>query len=119
MIAARGDVKLQVGDEEYTLALTLGAVAEMEESVDVQSFEELAQRLRGNPSMVVLVKVLTALLRAGGHDVTDAEVRAMPLDIEEASAAIGQVFSKIGAKEAAPGKAPSRPLKPTGRAGSS
>jgi hypothetical protein len=76
----RGEVGLELGGAPYTLCLTLGALAELEEAFGVQGLEALGARFaEGGLSSRDLVKLLGVALRGGGHDLSDAEVAALPL----------------------------------------
>ena len=76
----RGEVPLVLGGERYTLCLTLGALAELEDAFAVADLSELAARFSaGRPSSRDLLLLLAAALRGGGHDLTDAAVAALPL----------------------------------------
>lgn len=126
---ARGDVILNAtvreGEEPraYTLALTLGAMAEIEQMFGVKSVQEAFARLKpedGHASMTDLAKVLTGLIRGGGHEITFEEVCRERFELPDVMAAFDALFK--GAGEFAPkedGKKPvARPPQRTGRAGS-
>src|SRR5690242_6866912 len=77
----RGEIALQLGGRTYTLCLTLGALAEFEEAFGAPSLTALAERFAAaSLSSRDLLKLLAVALRGGGHDVSDAEVAALPLD---------------------------------------
>ena len=44
---ARGEVAITIEDRPYTLCLTLGALAEIEEALGVESSDQLGARLKG------------------------------------------------------------------------
>jgi hypothetical protein len=76
----RGEVALQLGAERYTLCLTLGALAELEDAFGVQDLMALAERFNtGRLSSRDLLTLLAVGLRGGGHALTDAEVANLPL----------------------------------------
>ena len=77
----RGEVALALGGERYTLCLTLGALAELEDAFSVEDLSALTARFAsGRLSARDLVKILAVALRGGGHALTDAEVAALPLE---------------------------------------
>jgi hypothetical protein len=77
----RGEVALELGGEQYTLCLTLGALAELEHAFAVEDLSALGERFAsGRLSARDLVTMLSVALRGGGHALTDAEVAALPLD---------------------------------------
>jgi hypothetical protein len=76
----RGEVALQLGDRRYTLCLTLGALAELEEAFGVGDLMALAERFgTGKLSSRDLLTILAVALRGGGHDLSDAEAASLPL----------------------------------------
>ncbi|WP_417489503.1 GTA-gp10 family protein [Maricaulis sp.] len=79
---ARGETTLEIGGVTHTLCLTLGALAEIE------ALFEGGVRLDARN----LVTVLAVLLRGGGSNLTEAELRAAPLDPLAATAAISTCF---------------------------
>ena len=77
----RGEVALDIAGARYTLCLTLGALAELEEAFGVDDLQALALRFgTGRLSSRDLIKLLGAALRGGGHDLSDAEIAALPLE---------------------------------------
>lgn len=91
----RGEVSLQLGPSRYTLCLTLGALAELEDAFGVQDLMALAERFgTGRLSSRDLLAILGLALRGGGHDVSDTEVAALPLHdgIEPLAAAIADLL---------------------------
>jgi len=76
----RGEVALQLGDTRYTLCLTLGALAELEDAFGVQDLMALAERFgQGRIASRDLVTLLAVALRGGGHAMSDQEVARLPL----------------------------------------
>jgi hypothetical protein len=77
----RGEVGLDLAGERYTLCLTLGALAELEDAFAVEDLQALGERFAcGRLSARDLVKVLGVALRGGGHALTDREVAALPIE---------------------------------------
>lgn len=106
----RGEVPLDLNGQRYTLCLTLGALADLEDTLRVGDLAGLAGRLAsGRPQTGDLVALLGAALRGGGHSVTDAELRRWPL-----AGAMGAIVTALGdVLEAAFGAEPSaNPLVP-------
>jgi hypothetical protein len=103
----RGEAAVELGAERYTLCLTLGALAELEDAFGVADLAALAERFAsGRLSARDLLKLLAVALRGGGHDLSDDEVAALPLDggIEPLATALGDCLA------AAFGSAPANPL---------
>jgi hypothetical protein len=81
MANRRGDVSLEIDGERYTLRLTLGALAELEEAFAVDDLPALGARFAsGKLSSRDLLRLLAAALRGGGHPLSDAQVAALPID---------------------------------------
>ena len=77
----RGEVAATFGGVPYTLCLTLGALAELEDRLGAEDVVALGERFAaGRPRARDLLALLAASLRGGGHALTDAEVAALPLD---------------------------------------
>ena len=99
----RGEVGLELGRERYTLCLTLGALAELEDAFAVADLQALAARFAGGRlSGRDLIKLLGVALRGGGHDLSDADVAALPLErgIEPVVAALTEcLLLTFGAAE--------------------
>jgi hypothetical protein len=102
----RGEVALQLGDTRYTLCLTLGALAELEEAFGVQDLMALTERFgTGRLSSRDLLTLLAVALRGGGHGLSDAEVANLPLHdgIEPVAAALADLLlMTFGGGEASP-----------------
>ncbi|WP_375463381.1 gene transfer agent family protein [uncultured Methylobacterium sp.] len=76
----RGEVPLDLGGTRYTLCLTLGALAELEDALQAGDLAGLAERFSaGRLAARDLIALLGAALRGGGHDLDDAEVARLPL----------------------------------------
>lgn len=102
----RGEVPLQLGDKRYTLCLTLGALAELEDAFGVDDLMALAERFgTGRLSSRDLLRLLSIALRGGGHDVSVAEVANLPLlgGIEPVATAIADLLMvTFGAEASTP-----------------
>jgi hypothetical protein len=76
----RGEVAAHLGGRDFTLCLTLGALAEIETAFGVSGLDALGERLaRGALSAGDLAAIIAAAARGGGHDVTSAEIAALPI----------------------------------------
>lgn len=77
----RGDISACIGGGERTLRLTLGALAELEDSYGDEDLISLAERFeQGRISATDAIRVIAAGLRGAGEEVTNAEVAAMQID---------------------------------------
>ncbi|WP_342150996.1 gene transfer agent family protein [Methylorubrum sp. SB2] len=92
----RGEVPLVLGAERYTLCLTLGALAELEDAFAAGDLAGLAARFEGGRlSARDLIVLLGAALRGGGHALDDAAVAALPLagGFSAVTAALGETLA--------------------------
>lgn len=106
----RGEIALHLGDARYTLCLTLGALAELEDAFGVQDLMALGERFgSGRLSSRDLLMILAVSLRGGGHAMSDAEVAGLPLSggIEPVAQAIADLLIVTFGGEAA---SPNPPL---------
>ncbi len=94
----RGEVPVTLGGEEFTLCLTLGALADIESGLGVKNLSEMDERL-AQPSMGDLMVILCALLRGGGHDVKLEELAARSINLQEVVRAIESAFRLAMAPE--------------------
>ncbi len=77
----RGEIDACIDGHSYTLCLTLGALAELETAFAAEDLMELAERFSAHRlSAADLVKILTAGLKGGGHDLTAQEVAEMRME---------------------------------------
>lgn len=75
---ARGEIEAELDGRRYTLVLTLGALAELEQGYGEADLLGLAERFtKGRLSARDAVRILGAGLRGAGHDVDDRAVAAM------------------------------------------
>ncbi|MEZ5923912.1 MAG: gene transfer agent family protein [Hyphomicrobiaceae bacterium] len=84
----RGEIEAVLDGKTYTLCLTLGALAELEQAFGASDLTVLAGRFgQGRMSARDAIRILTAGLRATGHDVSEDHVAGMQAD----GAAVGFV----------------------------
>ncbi|MFJ7439717.1 gene transfer agent family protein [Methylorubrum thiocyanatum] len=99
----RGEVPLTLGSERYTLCLTLGALAELEDALQAGDLAGLAERFAGGRLAARdVIALLGAALRGGGHALDDEAVARLPLDggLAAVTAALGEAL--VAAFGAAP-----------------
>jgi hypothetical protein len=71
----RGEIAARFDGADYTLCLTLGALAELEDAYGGEDVLALAERFeQGRIKASDAIKVIGAGLRGGGHSVTDEDV---------------------------------------------
>lgn len=74
----RGEIEAVLDGRRWTLVLTLGALAELEQGFGVDDMAALADRLGcGRLSAGDAIRVIGAGLRGAGHQVEDDQVAAM------------------------------------------
>ncbi len=71
----RGEIEAEFDGRKYTLVLTLGALAELENAFDGEDILALAERFQGGRLAAGdAVKVIGAGLRGAGHDIADSDI---------------------------------------------
>ena len=74
----RGEIAAELDGRQWTLCLTLGALAELEDHFSVPSLTGLAEAFAGRPlSSGDLIAILAAGLKGGGNDLTREDVAEM------------------------------------------
>ena len=74
----RGEVEAVLSGERYTLCLTLGALAELEDAFGADDMLALAQRFEaGRLSARDAVRIIAAGLRGGGQELDEQAVARM------------------------------------------
>jgi hypothetical protein len=74
----RGDVDAHFDGKRYTLRLTLGALAELEDAFGASDLVGLAERFEsGRLSARDLLRIIGAGLRGGGAQISDDEVACL------------------------------------------
>jgi len=77
----RGEISAKLDGRQWTLCLTLGALAELESRLQANDLSELAgQFSSGKLSADQLLAIICAGLRGGGHDLSDEEVAEMRVE---------------------------------------
>lgn len=88
----RGEAAAMLAGAERRLCLTLGALAEIETALGLESVEALAGRMR-MLSGRDLMAVLAALLRGGGEGELAADIGRAAIDPREAAEAVAKAFA--------------------------
>ena len=91
----RGEAALEAGAERYTLCLTMGALAEIEYALGVRGLPAIGGALQ-DQSMAAMLAVLGALLRGGGHEISDTDVGAIRVRPGDAFRGIVEAFQLAG-----------------------
>lgn len=74
----RGEVGAVLDGREWTLCLTLGALAELEAAFAAENMPQLLERFSGGKlSALDIIRIITAGLRGGGHIVNEEDVALM------------------------------------------
>lgn len=89
---ARGETAAVLAGAERRLCLTLGALAEIETALELESVGSLADRMR-RLSGRDLMAVLAALLRGGGERALAADLERAAIDPSEAAEAVAKAFA--------------------------
>ncbi len=106
----RGEVEATIAGRSYTLCLTLGSLAELEDAFGVDDLSALGRRFgSGRLSSRDLARILGAGLRGAGEAIGDDAVRDWPgAALPEIAAAVSDLLS------ATFGDAPGDPPGPQG-----
>jgi hypothetical protein len=76
----RGEIEAELGGRRYTLCLTLGALAELENGFGANDLVALAERLEsGRLSARDILRIIGCGLRGAGHSLSDEDVATMKL----------------------------------------
>lgn len=100
-----GEAEIVIDGERRRLRLTLGALAEIEETVGGGDFEALRARL-ATPNAADILAILHALLAGGGEAISVEALRRADIDLAAAARAIADAFGGLGEE---PGQAPGKP----------
>jgi hypothetical protein len=74
----RGEIEARLDGKNYTLCLTLGALAELEGGLGARDLVELAERFQTNRlSSKDILRIIGCGLRGGGHPLSDEEISRM------------------------------------------
>ncbi|MFC0245238.1 gene transfer agent family protein [Falsochrobactrum ovis] len=77
----RGEVAARLDGRDWTLCLTLGALAELEAAFEADNLSDLIARFSsGRLSARDMQRIICAGLRGGGHNVSDDDVADMRAD---------------------------------------
>lgn len=91
---ARGETAAMLAGAERRLCLTLGALAEIETALGLESVGALAERMR-MLSARDLMAVLAALLRGGGEQELAQHLDRATIDPREAAEAVAKTFAAV------------------------
>lgn len=74
----RGEISAELDGNRFTLCLTLGALASLEDSLGAANLAELSNRFSdGTLGALDLIRIITAGLNGGGHEVSEDDVASM------------------------------------------
>jgi hypothetical protein len=77
----RGEISAIIGGRQRTMCLTLGALAELEDTYGDEDLIALAERFeQGRISATDAIRIIGAGLRGAGEEVTSQDVAAMAID---------------------------------------
>ena len=107
--AIRGEAGLSAGGTSYRLLLTLGALAEIEDGLNLTDLSQVSARLK-HARATDLAIVAAALLRGGGHDLSPADVLRLPCDLGALVKAVAQAFERAGLSAPESGKGGDAPF---------
>ena len=111
----RGESELIAGGKSYRLLLTLGALAEIEDGLGLTDLSQVGDRLK-QVRAADLAVVAAALMRGAGHELTPADVLALPCELGALVEAVSLAFERAGLSR--PGRAAREAGSPFGGNGS-
>jgi len=77
----RGEIAVELDGKTWTLCLTLGALAHLENDLDVKNLSELSARFSsGKLSASDILKIIKAGLMGGGYSLSEEEVAEMRVE---------------------------------------
>lgn len=77
----RGEIAAELDGKTWTLCLTLGALAHLEQALKADTLCGLSAKFAsGNLSASELIKIIHAGLLGGGHDLSESEVSQMRVE---------------------------------------
>lgn len=77
----RGEIAAVLNDSHWILCLTLGALASLEASYETEDLSALIARFStGRLSAQDIIRIITAGLQGGGHDVAQDDVADMRIE---------------------------------------
>ena len=89
---ARHQVTVNIGGQSYDLRASFGALADIEAALELEYLGEISARL-ARPKIEELMIVFQLLVRAGGGDISEADMRDFsPLEISVMTQAIAQAM---------------------------
>jgi Phage tail tube protein, GTA-gp10 len=119
--AIRGEIAARLGGRDYTLCLTLGALAELESALGAADLMGLAARFEaGRLSAREAIAVIGAGLRGAGHEIADAELARLPIDggaagyVRLVADLLEATFGRAAPAEEGGAENPTRPGEPPG-----
>ena len=71
---ARGEAEIEIAGRRYTVTINMGALASLAAALGVETFDDLRAAVFKLPNMP---KVVSAILEANGHQVSEADIAAM------------------------------------------
>lgn len=96
---ARGEVTLQLGEKSYALCATMGALAEIEDALEVESIAEIAEKLENASTKNIAIVLRALMIDEDAPSV--AEIRQSGIELPVAIKAISDAFNAMapGAKK--------------------
>ncbi len=75
---ARGEVKVTIGGRSANVAMTLGALAQMEDALGIKDFGELGEKF-SNPTPKTILDLMRCILAGNGVEFEEAELLKLQL----------------------------------------
>ncbi len=94
----RGESQICINGENHKLCLTLGALAQLEDTLGQGDLSKLQERLK-NPKVSDIVLILHALLGGGGSRLTLEALKASDVDLGMVAKAISDSFTILNRED--------------------
>lgn len=95
----RGEVLIEGPEgKEYKLCLTLGAIAQIEEGLEVESLTQIDEVMK-KARMKDVITIFVALLNGGGEDVSRKDMMRWKVPLQELMEKIRETFAAAGFKD--------------------
>lgn len=88
---ARGEVNIKIGGKSHAVAMGLGALAEIQDELGIDDFQELGEKL-SSPSPKMLMGFMRAILK--GNDVPFEESELKKLDLSDVMSCLNKLIER-------------------------
>lgn len=91
----RGEITIEGPEGELKLCLTLGAIAQLEDGLGIDSLTEIESVLK-KASMKHMILIVKALCAGGGNPLTDEQMMTWQVDLQSIMGKVQECFIAAG-----------------------